>query len=57
MSVKLKFLNWEVSKRLHSTQGATLDLNAIRNLKVHMGVPSTSTKNKVGDNVTAYYHN
>jgi DUF1365 family protein len=58
MSVKLKVLNRVVSKRLTVLKVVTtLHLHAFRNLRVHMGVPSTSTKNKVGDKITAYYHN
>lgn len=53
MSVKLKFLNWKVSKRLTVLKVVTtLHLHAIRNLRVHMQ-PETSTKNKVGDKITA----
>jgi DUF1365 family protein len=58
MSVKLKVLNMVVSKRLTVLKVVTsLHLHAIRNLRVHMGVPSTSTKNKKGDKIAAYYHN
>jgi hypothetical protein len=53
MSVKLKVLNREVSKRLTVLKVVTtLHLHAIRNLRVHMQ-PETSTKNKVGDKITA----
>jgi hypothetical protein len=53
MSVKLKVLkDLQYSKWLLLCIYMQLGI-----LRVCMGVASTSTKNKVGDKITAYYHN